>query len=94
MDGISKELLDKATLAHHAARSLVTLSTARKNAALRAMASAIKENLDRILTENARDVAIASENGADEHILDRLRLTPERVDAMADGIAQVVLLGR
>ena len=92
MDGISKELLDKATLASHAARSLATLSTAGKNAALRAMASAITANMDLILDENAKDVAIATENGADEHILDRLRLTSDRVDGIVDGIAQVIQL--
>ena len=92
MDGISTELLEKATLASHAARSLVTLSTAGKNAALRAMASAITANMDRILEENAKDVATAAENGADEHILDRLRLTPDRVDGIVDGIAQVIQL--
>lgn len=92
MNDLSAELLDKASLAHRASLHLATLPTATKNAALRSIGSALRENLDLILAENSRDVAVASESGADEHILDRLQITSGTIASMVSGIEQIVLL--
>ena len=77
--------------AREAVRTLTTLSTEKKNEALRAMASALVLHTEEILRENAADMEAASGKISDV-MLDRLRLTPERVRAMADGILDVAAL--
>jgi glutamate-5-semialdehyde dehydrogenase len=62
---------------------------AQKNRALEAMERAIRANAAAILAANAEDVAEARGAGMTGAFLDRLTLTPARVDAMADGIATV-----
>ena len=69
----------------------VTLSTERKNEALLAMAAALEENTDFILSENALDIE-AAKGKINDVMIDRLRLTPERIKGMADGIRDVVKL--
>ena len=71
--------------------SLAMLSTQQKNAALMAMADALENNTDAILAANVRDVDAAREHMNDV-MLDRLRLTAERIQGMAAGIREVVEL--
>ena len=79
-------------LAKLAARGLATCSTTLKNNALLAMATALEQNQQRILTANALDIAAGEEKGLSASLLDRLRLTPSRIAAMADGLRQVAAL--
>ena len=65
------------------------LSTWQKNQALLAMAEALEESRENILAANALDLSAARGN-ISEVMLDRLRLTPERIAAMARGIRDVV----
>ena len=65
------------------------LSTWQKNQALLAMAEALEESRESILAANALDLSAARGN-ISEVMLDRLRLTPERIAAMARGIRDVV----
>ncbi len=81
-----------AARARTAAADLAPLSRAPKDAALRAMADALDEATDSVLTANARDVAAGREAGLSEGLLDRLALTPERVAAMAQGLRDVAAL--
>ena len=74
-----------------AAPSLLTLTTDRKNAALCAMADALERNMPSILAENEKDME-AAKGSISTVMLDRLRLTPERVKGMADGIREVAAL--
>ena len=67
------------------------LSTWQKNQALLAMAEALEESRENILAANALDLSAARGN-ISEVMLDRLRLTPERIAAMARGIRDVVKL--
>ena len=67
------------------------LSTEKKNEALQAMAQALLDNEQRILSANALDMEAAKGQMSDV-MLDRLRLTPERLQAMAQGILDVVKL--
>ena len=67
------------------------LSTEKKNEALQAMAQALLDNEQRILSANALDMEAAKGQMSDV-MLDRLRLTPERLQAMARGILDVVKL--
>lgn len=79
-------------LAKQAARSLANCSTTEKNKALLSMAAALEAGQERILAANARDVAQGEEKGLSAAMLDRLRLTPERIRGMADGLRQVAAL--
>jgi glutamate-5-semialdehyde dehydrogenase len=75
--------------ARAAARVLALAPPEQKNRALEAMERAIRANAQKILAANAEDVAEVKAGGATAAFLDRLTLTPSRVDAMADGVAIV-----
>ena len=65
---------------------LATAGTARKNAALNAIADVLTERQTEWLSANAEDVAAAKEAGMRPAMLDRLTLTPERVAGIVDGV--------
>ncbi len=67
------------------------LSTKEKNAALEEMASAILASEEEILSENEKDLAAAKGTTSDV-MLDRLRLTPQRIEGMAKGIRDLISL--
>ncbi|MGZ3411449.1 MAG: glutamate-5-semialdehyde dehydrogenase [Xanthobacteraceae bacterium] len=69
-----------------AARVLALASTAQKDGALAAMASAIRAQKAAILAANAEDLAQAKSGGATAAYLDRLKLDDNRIEAMAAGI--------
>lgn len=75
-----------------AAQQLSQLETARKNDCLMQMAQDLEDNAETILTANRRDLNQAKENGIPEPLIDRLRLTDERIQEMAEGIRQVAAL--
>src|SRR6201994_21348 len=75
--------------ARAAARVLSLAPPEQKDEALAAMQRAIHANAAAILAANAEDVAEARTSGVTGSFIDRLTLTPARVDAMADGIAAV-----
>ena len=78
-----------ATGARAAARVLALLSRAEKDAALRALADALVAATDRIVAANAEDLERGREGGMPESLLDRLRLDPDRVAAVADALRDV-----
>ncbi len=78
--------------ARSAARRLSRATTVEKNKALAAMAASIRESADVILAENALDLAAAREAKLAGSFLDRLTLTPERIEAMAKGIEEIAAL--
>ena len=71
---------------------LATAGTARKNAALNAIADVLTERQTEWLSANAEEVAAAKEAGMRPAMLDRLTLTPERVAGIVDGVRQVAAL--
>ncbi|WP_137933033.1 glutamate-5-semialdehyde dehydrogenase [Mesorhizobium comanense] len=75
--------------ARAAARPLAIATTAAKNAALVAMADAIIAREQDILQANAIDVANGAEAGLSASFMDRLKLNPARIRAMADGIREI-----
>ena len=79
----------KAQAAKQAAAKLAVTSTAVKNAALLAMAAALEAQQAEILAANERDMAAAAAKGMKSSMLDRLKLTAERIGGMADGLRQV-----
>lgn len=78
--------------AKETAYQLGLMDTKTKNDLLQFMADELEKNIDSILTENRKDLAAAKENGITDTMLDRLRLTGERIKDMADGIRQVSTL--
>ncbi|MGI5874897.1 MAG: glutamate-5-semialdehyde dehydrogenase [Bacillota bacterium] len=78
--------------AKEAAKRGALLSADEKNGALAAMAAALRENSAAILAENAKDLADAEAKGVSAALLDRLRLTEERVDGMAAGLTELIAL--
>ncbi|EKF18772.1 gamma-glutamyl phosphate reductase [Nitratireductor pacificus pht-3B] len=83
---------DLGTRARAAAGPLSIATPARKNAALGEMASALERNRDAILAANATDMANGEAAGLSAALLDRLKLDPSRIAAMADGIRAIASL--
>lgn len=78
--------------AKQAARVLAALSSKQKDDALNAAAVALTEHQEEILRENRIDLENAEKAGLSAAMQDRLRLTPERIQGMADGIREVMAL--
>jgi len=72
-----------------ASKEAAKLSAARKNNFLLFLADTLIQNTSRIISENERDLLKAKEHGISDIMLDRLRLTPERISDMALGLRQV-----
>jgi glutamate-5-semialdehyde dehydrogenase len=86
------EVRASAARARDAAAELAPLARGRKDAALAAMADAVLAAEAEILAANGKDVAAAAADGTPDAMLDRLRLTPDRVAAMAQGLRDVAAL--
>lgn len=82
----------KAAAAKKAAGKLAITSTAIKNKAMLAMAQALLDKQEEILAANAVDMENAAAKGMKASMLDRLKLTPERIAGMAEGLEQVAAL--
>ncbi len=80
------------TLARAAARHLSVAQTAQKNSALLAARDALDEARPQLLAANQLDMARGEKKGLAAALLDRLELTPARVDAMLAGLQQVAAL--
>jgi glutamate-5-semialdehyde dehydrogenase len=75
-----------------ASRLLATASTAAKDDALRAAADLLLERAPEVLDANGHDVATAEAGGVAATVVDRLRLSPARIEGMATGLRQVAAL--
>lgn len=78
--------------ARAASRVMAAATTAKKNAALMAMVDAIEANRAQLQQANGRDMQAGRQKGLDAAMLDRLELTPARIDAMVEGLRQVAAL--
>ena len=83
---------DQAQKAQIAALTLSSATRATKDAALLAMADSLAKSETAILEANARDVARAEANGTSAALIDRLRLTPDRVAGMVEGLRELAAL--
>ncbi|MBA8795959.1 glutamate-5-semialdehyde dehydrogenase [Friedmanniella endophytica] len=77
---------ERALAAREASRALATATRGVKDAALHAMADALAKAETAVLEANADDVARAETAGTHAGLVDRLRLTPTRVEQMVDGL--------
>ncbi|MHC4267747.1 MAG: glutamate-5-semialdehyde dehydrogenase [Planctomycetota bacterium] len=88
-----KAYIDKTVSdAQKASRLTSIASTSLKNAALEQMALNLINNKSMMMTENEKDLKAAEENGLSSAMIDRLRLTDSRIEAMAEGIREVISL--
>lgn len=78
--------------AKSAARVLMCTDTETKNRALLAIADALVGAREEILAANREDVTAGENSGMTRAFLDRLSLSPERIDGMAEGMRQVAAL--
>ncbi len=78
-----------AARAKAASRLMAAASTAAKDAALNSAADALVDRTGEICAANAVDVARAEAGGTPAALVDRLRLSPDRIEAMADGLRQI-----
>lgn len=86
------QVKDLAIAARAAARALAASGTGTRNAALHAMADALVQSAPAVLEANQRDLEAAANAGMPASLVDRLRLTRERIAAMAEGVRQVAAL--
>lgn len=86
------EVRMKAGLAGQAATAMAKLTTEQKNQALLAAADALLARSDEILHANEADLERGRTNGTSDSLLDRLKLTPERIGGIAEGLRQIVEL--
>lgn len=78
--------------AKQAARVVRLMNAQDKNDALTKVAAALLDQQAEILAANERDLTQGRENGLTTALLERLTLTPERIQAMADGLHQIASL--
>jgi len=88
-----KSYIDKIVRdAKKASRLMATADTSVKNAALEQMALNFINSKEILIVENEKDLRAAEENGLSAAMIDRLRLTDQRIEAMAEGIREVINL--
>ena len=78
--------------AREASRVVARANTEQKNSALLTMAQLIDADRDAITQANQKDLDAGKARGLDDAMLDRLALTPERIDGMIEGLRQVAAL--
>lgn len=92
MTDIAADMLAMGRRARAAAGAVRTASAESRTRALEAAARALRDRSDAILAANARDIANARAAGVSEALVDRLALTPQRLAAVADAVAEVAAL--
>ena len=89
---VEAAVLESCRRAKVASRALATATRITKDAALEAMAQALVAQAERIVAANAVDVERERANGMSEGLLDRLTLTPQRLEAIAEALRFVASL--
>jgi glutamate-5-semialdehyde dehydrogenase len=83
---------DVCQAAKRAARQLATLDSGRKDAALAAIAQALRARVGDVLDANAQDMQAGVQSGLNEALLDRLRLDGGRIEQVAAAVEQIIAL--
>jgi len=92
MNDIKEYMQGVGRQARAASRAMALADTNAKNHALENIATAIRLNTGKLVTENAKDVAAARQNGLDPASIDRLTLTEKILNGMAEGLCQIAAL--
>lgn len=85
-------LIEMGKQAKQAAFILAQCSEKEKNYALHCIADQLEKQSERILTENKKDIELAKENGLSDALIDRLLLTPIRLNTMAQDVRHIISL--
>ncbi|MDQ5894610.1 MAG: glutamate-5-semialdehyde dehydrogenase [Actinomycetota bacterium] len=93
MEATATDITKDTAQAKSAARAMAAAPTAVKNSALESIARGLRESVEAILEANAADLADERARSLSKALTDRLTLTPERVEAMANGVLEVASLG-
>jgi glutamate-5-semialdehyde dehydrogenase len=91
-DDLAQEMARLAADARRAAKALARAPREAKDRALLAMARELRRAASSIVEANARDVALAKNQGRSPAHIDRLTLSPERIEAMAKGLEEIAAL--
>ena len=86
LDDLARDLAHQA---RHASRAIANASTETKNNVLRRLAKLVRTRSQAILSANALDLEQGKKNALSDALIDRLRLTPERIEGMAIGVEEV-----
>ncbi|TRZ57154.1 MAG: glutamate-5-semialdehyde dehydrogenase, partial [Rhodocyclaceae bacterium] len=89
---IQESMLQMGRAARSASRLMAKAPTAAKNAALLAIAGLVRSRAAELLAANAQDVANAQAEGLEAALIDRLTLTANGIETMAQGLEQVAAL--
>lgn len=89
---MNSELLELCKRASMVKYELEGLDSALKNEALITVAKKLVDNTDFILSENAKDIELGRSKGMNHGLLDRLILSPKRIEQLSEGIRQVAAL--
>lgn len=89
-DAVQVDMVAMGRAARLASRSLTTLTTAQKNAALEAIAQELEAQADEIIAANALDLADGRAKGLSDALMDRLMLNEKRVQTLADDTRKVI----
>lgn len=89
---LKDEAIRLGTKAKEAARGLASLSSEEKNRALLRMAGRLEAEKDALLRENGKDLEVAGQAGLSGAVIDRIALSPDRIQAMAKGLREIVAL--
>ncbi len=89
---INTYMSDLGQRARNASRILAAASTRDKDLALMAIAGYLDQSRETLIQANDRDMAAGKEKGLDAALLDRLQLTPARIDSMIEGLRQIASL--
>jgi glutamate-5-semialdehyde dehydrogenase len=92
ISNVAEYMAEVGARARAASRLMARAETAAKNAALAAIAEDLDQRRDALGQANAADVEAGAAKGLDAALLDRLALTPARIDGMIEGLAQIVAL--
>lgn len=91
-ENVAKYMTDVGRRARAAAAVVACSPTSTRNTALLAMAEAIDASREALVSANAKDLEAGRQNGLEPAMLDRLELTPARIDTMIEGLRQVAAL--
>ena len=86
---IAPELVERFHASRAAARALTTASSALRDRALEAIQKSVSAHADQIIASNAEDLQRGAAEGMEESLQDRLRLTQERVEGLADSVGVI-----
>jgi glutamate-5-semialdehyde dehydrogenase len=89
---VEQYMVELGSAARAASRLVAASSTAVRNRALLAVRDALDGARDSLIAANRQDLEQGRANALDAALLDRLELTPSRIDAMLEGLRQVAAL--